>query len=260
MRAQEFVKDFEGIDVSLEIQKDDAYVDDDDADNQVVFVKATSNGRELGHVLFTMSYDGQGLILNPQDLEVDERYRGQGIAQTMYDFVKSKGYRIRRSGQQTDAGAAFWQRHRPGENVWEDELTEFAPSPDRDHNDDVPDPVFVLANRWWNAAEKQPQIESVLNSMGWSIQQVESEDDAVQLQHRDGTSYFISADDFDPDVFENFADGKKPGRKGLSKRVGIPKKATLAQLQKIASSSTGERRRMAQWQLNMRRGKAKKAK
>lgn len=28
-------------------------------------------------------------------------------------------------------------------------------------------------------------------------------------------------------VSENFADGKKPGRKGLSRRVGIPKKATL---------------------------------
>jgi GNAT superfamily N-acetyltransferase len=61
-------------------------------------------------------------------------------------------------------------------------------------------------------------------------------------------------------VWENFADGKKPGRKGLSKRVGIPKKSSLSQLQKIASSSTGERRRMAQWQLNMRRGKAKKNK
>ena len=57
---------------------------------------------------------------------------------------------------------------------------------------------------------------------------------------------------------ENFADGKKPGRKGLSRRVGIPKKATLGQLEKIAKSSTGERRKMAQWQLNMRRGKAKK--
>jgi hypothetical protein len=61
-------------------------------------------------------------------------------------------------------------------------------------------------------------------------------------------------------VTENFADGKNPGRKGLSKRVGIPKKSSLSQLQKIASSSTGERRRMAQWQLNMRRGKAKKNK
>jgi hypothetical protein len=60
-------------------------------------------------------------------------------------------------------------------------------------------------------------------------------------------------------IAENFADGKKPGRKGLSRRVGIPKKASLSKLQKIASSSTGERRRMAQWQLNMRRGKAKKS-
>jgi hypothetical protein len=62
----------------------------------------------------------------------------------------------------------------------------------------------------------------------------------------------------DKNLSENFADGKKPGRKGLSKRVGIPKKASLSQLQKIASSSTGERRRMAQWQLNMRRGRNKK--
>jgi FMN phosphatase YigB (HAD superfamily) len=58
-------------------------------------------------------------------------------------------------------------------------------------------------------------------------------------------------------VGENFADGENPGRKGLSKRVGIPKKSTLGQLEKIAGSSTGERRRMAQWQLNMRRGKKK---
>jgi hypothetical protein len=58
-------------------------------------------------------------------------------------------------------------------------------------------------------------------------------------------------------VGENFADGKNPGRKGLSKRVGIPKKASLGQLEKIAKSSSGERRRMAQWQLNMRRGKKK---
>ena len=59
------------------------------------------------------------------------------------------------------------------------------------------------------------------------------------------------------DVTENFADGRNPGRRGLSRRVGIPKKATLGQLEKIAKSSTGERRRMAQWQLNMRRGRNK---
>ena len=58
-------------------------------------------------------------------------------------------------------------------------------------------------------------------------------------------------------IIENFANGKNPGRKGLSKRVGIPKKSSLTQLEKIAKTSSGERRRMAQWQLNMRRGHKK---
>jgi hypothetical protein len=86
------------------------------------------------------------------------------------------------------------------------QVKEFAPSPERDNNDDVPDPIFVLANRWWNATDLQPQIEHVLNSLGWSIHQVESEDDAVQLQHRDGTTHFISADEFDPDLHEQQLD------------------------------------------------------
>ncbi len=58
-------------------------------------------------------------------------------------------------------------------------------------------------------------------------------------------------------IDENFADGKKPGRKGISKRVGIPKGATLTQLAKLAKAK-GEKGRMARWQLNMRRGKKKK--
>jgi len=82
------------------------------------------------------------------------------------------------------------------------QLREYAVTPDRD-DDEVPEMLHQLANRWWNNIDKQSQIESVLNSMGWSIQQVESEDDAVQLQHRSGTVYFISADEFDPDLFEN---------------------------------------------------------
>jgi hypothetical protein len=138
-------------------------------------------------------------------------------------------------------------------------IVEFAPSPDRDHNDDIPDPIFVLANRWWNAAEKQPQIESVLNSMGWSIRQVESEDDAVQLQHRDGTSYFISADDFDPDVFENFADGRVKGksRPGRVKRAGASCNGSVTDLRRKAKNASGERAKMYHWCANMKSGKNK---
>jgi len=85
-------------------------------------------------------------------------------------------------------------------------VNEFAPSADRDDNDEVPNQLLNLANRWWNATDDQPKITNVLRSLGWSIAQVESEDDAIQLMHTDGTTYFISADDFDPDVFEQDLD------------------------------------------------------
>jgi hypothetical protein len=57
-------------------------------------------------------------------------------------------------------------------------------------------------------------------------------------------------------VAENFADGKGPGRPGDSQRHGIPKGATMAQLEK-ASHSKGRKGQLARWQLNMRRGRKK---
>jgi len=60
------------------------------------------------------------------------------------------------------------------------------------------------------------------------------------------------------DVDENFADGKKPGRKGLAKRMGVPTKASVSRLRQIAKSSTGEKARMAHWMANMKSGRAKK--
>jgi GNAT superfamily N-acetyltransferase len=328
-RAQEFIVEYK-----LSVSKD--------ADG--VAVKATAGGKSLGHAEFFFDEEGR---LDPQTVWVDERYHSQGIARDMYDHLKDLGYTIVRSWDQTDAGRGFWNKHR-GEDarVWEQELSEisrdrlerylsratrqvdsrqermararqrlntsyeiyhadeptkivdrfeadtpadaqsyyqdyieryesdvdydlrlrrgtgimeFAPSPERDNNDDVPDPVFVLANRWWNAAEKQPQIESVLNSMGWSIQQVESEDDAVQLQHRDGTTYFISADDFDPDVFENFADGKVKGksRPGRVKRAGASCNGSVTDLRARAKNSSGEKAKMYHWCANMKSGRKK---
>jgi hypothetical protein len=71
----------------------------------------------LGQVRFNI---GDGKELDPQDLAVDDKYQGQGIAKVMYDYVKSLGYTIVRSYDQTDAGAGFWNKHR-GEDVriWE---------------------------------------------------------------------------------------------------------------------------------------------
>jgi len=56
---------------------------------------------------------------------------------------------------------------------------------------------------------------------------------------------------------ENFADGKKPGRKGLAKRSGVNCKQSVSKLRSIASHSTGEKQRMAHWCANMKSGKKK---
>jgi GNAT superfamily N-acetyltransferase len=103
MRAQEFVADFEGINIAVEEEADD------------LMLRARAGGREMGHAYFVKD----GRILLPQDLEIDPRYQRQGIARVLYDYAKSLGYEIRRSNQQTDDGKAFWQRHKPGQNVWE---------------------------------------------------------------------------------------------------------------------------------------------
>jgi hypothetical protein len=67
---------------------------------------------------------------------------------------------------------------------------------------------------------------------------------------------FAQARQMDKEVDENFADGKGPGRPGDSQRHGIPKGATMAQLEK-ASHAKGRKGQLARWQLNMRRGRKK---
>jgi len=59
-------------------------------------------------------------------------------------------------------------------------------------------------------------------------------------------------------INENFADGKKPGRKGLAKRSGVNTKASVSSLRKTAKNSSGEKARMAHWLANMKAGRAKK--
>ena len=59
------------------------------------------------------------------------------------------------------------------------------------------------------------------------------------------------------EIKENFADDKKPGRKGLAKRSGVDCKQSVTKLRKIAKSSSGEKQRMAHWCANMKSGRKK---
>ena len=58
-------------------------------------------------------------------------------------------------------------------------------------------------------------------------------------------------------VGENFMDGKNPQDKGDSKRHGVPTKASVSKLRKVAKQG-GRKGQLAHWMANMKAGKAKK--
>lgn len=114
MRAAEFIKEYkqypaeEYHGLSFTMKEQDG----------ILLVKALNDyGMPIGYVEFIMDGDE----LDPQDLWVDEDSRGIGVAKVMYDFIKSHGYEIHRSWDQTDAGKGFWDKHRGKDvRVWED--------------------------------------------------------------------------------------------------------------------------------------------
>ena len=113
-RKQGPLEDFEGLQFKM-VQ---------DEGQLFVYALDSTWGNELGHVTFNI---GDSRELDPQDLFVKEKVRGQGIARLMYDFVKNKGYKIVRSWDQTDDGAGFWNKHRGEDSrVWESELNEIS--------------------------------------------------------------------------------------------------------------------------------------
>lgn len=58
-------------------------------------------------------------------------------------------------------------------------------------------------------------------------------------------------------MHENFADGRNPQDKGDSKRHGVPTKASVSTLRKVAKQG-GRKGQLAHWMANMKAGKAKK--
>jgi hypothetical protein len=55
---------------------------------------------------------------------------------------------------------------------------------------------------------------------------------------------------------ENFADGRNPQDKGDAKRHGVPTKASVSTLRKVAQQG-GRKGQLAHWMANMKSGKNK---
>ena len=119
MRAQEFLTEYQKPKIHRD-HRDGLDLEVRSNDKNLSIYAYDRGGRELAHVHF----DRNGNNLVPYDLEVGEDYRGLGIAAVMYDYAKELGYRVERSGEQTDAGRAFWDKNRGEEKVWEDDVDE----------------------------------------------------------------------------------------------------------------------------------------
>ena len=118
MRAQEFIVE------STRVERDGLTLDYEFSSNQQKLkITASSSGRQLG----SADFQNYGPVDQPQykgdQVDVDERYRGQGIATVMYDLAKELVGRIYPSTSQTADVEAFWK----GKPVWEQELNEFDP-------------------------------------------------------------------------------------------------------------------------------------
>jgi GNAT superfamily N-acetyltransferase len=86
-----------------------------------IIINASSQGKQLGIVMFNIN----GKTLVADRLMVQPEYRGQGIAEIMYDWAKGLGYTVQRSSDQTDDGKRFWDKLKGEEtNVWEQGVAE----------------------------------------------------------------------------------------------------------------------------------------
>jgi len=79
----------------------------------------------------------------------------------------------------------------------------------------------------------------------WNCESIEQMKELIQL----GESYIAN-------LKENFADGKNPQDKGDSKRHGVPTKASVSTLRKVAKQG-GRKGQLAHWMANMKSGKKK---
>ena len=124
--------------------------------------------------------------------------------------------------------------------------------------------IYRTVNRYkdYNSAALEGEANQELMNILRAIQGHPNQSKLLPIIKKMITSDDNSTEELPPmtlpdDVQENFADGKKLGRKGLAKRVGVNTKASVSDLRKTAKNSSGEKQRMAHWLANMKSGRNK---
>ena len=111
--------------------------------------------------------------------------------------------------------------------------------------------AYNVGSSLWDAAKAAKQYKD----LGKEIDALAAQQKALPKQTSTVTYDPKNADKFEP-VDENFADGRNPQDKGDSKRYGVPTKASVSTLRKVAKQG-GRKGQLAHWMANMKAGRAK---
>jgi predicted nucleotidyltransferase len=256
-------------------------------DEPLLYIKAYDGDKEIGHILFEIWYlDGQPVRSHIESggTEVAPEYRGQGVASTMYAYAKMLGNDIRPSWSQTSKGEAMWKswdksgaaQHLTG--AVEENFAD-GKKPGKPVVDAIQKVLPVAQEIWFHGSratgkhrknsdtdilvivpndlvgDQYLAVVRILQKLSahfdnYDIQPTKSGTNIHRIAQEEGQLLWSTTN-------ENFADGKKPGRKGLAKRVGVNCKQPVSKLRSIAANSSGERQRMAHWCANMKSGRKK---
>jgi hypothetical protein len=93
----------------------------------------------------------------------------------------------------------------------------------------------------------------VVDAEGWIIDGNHRAWAAAELLNRHDIKAWVPAKQ---GMTENFADGRNPQDKGDSKRHGVPTKASVSTLRRVAKQG-GRKGQLAHWMANMKAGRAK---
>ena len=196
-------------------------------------------------------------------------YQGKGVMPELYKLAIRDVGTIKSDVEQSAGGTAIWKRLAQDPDVvvyaYNEKSDEYAMV------DDNLDSKFSTVNRAQDVkdleAEETKELAHLLDlQLNGEIDREEYKRRVTNLRKAyekeivdtqdPGSVYFVATTTKGLD--ENFADGKKPGRKGLAKRVGVDCGKSVTALRKIAKNSSGEKQRMAHWCANMKSGRKKK--
>ena len=128
----------------------------------------------IGSADFIVKKDKKGNTwLESDDTEVNDKYRGKGVATMMYAFAKSLGNDIKPSDYKSYAGAKMWNKwgkdakHLGEQNITEGDVVPFKQPSKTLTWQQIPRDILLLANDWFWASEDNSGLAATIDPEGF---------------------------------------------------------------------------------------------